>query len=92
MDKITNEKIEKYRELTTKALELAEKSIKPKNKKQADEIISMVKNYLSDANYFQNKGDFVSAFAALNYAHGWLDSGARLRIFNVKDNKIFTVR
>ena len=35
----------------------------------------MVSNYLSDAGHFRDRGDFVNAFACLNYAHGWLDSG-----------------
>ena len=52
----------------------------------------MVENYLSDAQYFEDKGDFVNAFAALNYAHGWLDSGVRLDVFNVKDDKLFTIK
>ncbi|MDZ4226835.1 MAG: DUF357 domain-containing protein, partial [Candidatus Pacearchaeota archaeon] len=61
-------------------------------KKQAKEIIDMVENYLSDSNYFEKTGDFVSAFAALNYAHGWLDAGARLGIFKVKDDRLFTIK
>jgi len=53
----------------------------------------MVENYLSDAKHFQLiKKDYVNAFAALNYAHGWLDSGVRLDIFEVKDDKLFTVK
>ena len=91
-DKVTEEKIAKYRELTNKALAAAKKSIAKRKTKQASEIISMVQNYLSDAEFFEQKGDFVNCFAALNYALGWLDSGARLVIFNVKDDKLFTVR
>jgi hypothetical protein len=34
----------------------------------------------------------VNSFAALNYAHGWLDSGVRLDIFKVRDNKLFTIK
>ena len=56
------------------------------------EIIDMVTNYLSDAKYFQSKKDYVNAFAAPNYAHGWLDSGVRLDIFDVKDDKLFTIK
>jgi len=52
----------------------------------------MVENYLFDAKHFEDKEDFVNAFAALNYAHGWLDSGVRLDIFNVKDDKLFTIK
>ena len=52
----------------------------------------MVSNYLSDAKHFEEKGDLVNAFAALNYAHGWLDAGVRLDVFNVKDDKLFTIK
>ncbi len=91
-DKITPEKLEKYQKLTSEALKIAKKSITNGKEKQAREIIDMVSNYLSDAKYFEKKGDFVNAFAALNYAHGWLDSGVRLDVFNVKDNKLFTIK
>ena len=90
-NKITNSKIEKYYQLTSKALEIARKSVPPKFKKQAKEIVLIVECYISDAKHFQQKGDYINSFACLNYAHGWLDAGARLKIFNVKDNKLFTV-
>lgn len=92
LDKITSEKLEKYFSLTEKALNIAKKSIIKGKEKQTEEIINMVSNYLSDAKFFENKGDYVNAFAALNYAHGWLDCGVRLNIFNVKDNKLFTIK
>jgi hypothetical protein len=91
-DRITLEKIEKYEKLTSEALEIAKSSIISKKRKEAKEIIDMVSNYLSDAKYFKKKGDFVNAFAALNYVHGWLDSGVRLEVFNVKDDKLFTIK
>jgi len=28
----------------------------------------------------------------LNYAHGWLDSGVRLGVFDVTDRDLFTVK
>jgi uncharacterized protein len=90
-DKITKEKIEKYKNLTSKALAIAKKAIAKNKEEEAKEIILMVECYLSDALHFEKKGDFVNSFAALNYAHGWLDSGARLKIFNVTDNKLFTI-
>ncbi len=92
MDKITKEKVEKYFKLTSTALEKAKKAIIPGKEKHSKEIIDMVSNYLSDAKHFEEKGDFVNAFAALNYAHGWLDSGVRLDIFETKDDKLFTVK
>jgi uncharacterized protein len=91
-DKITKEKLEKYFKLTSSALEEAKKNIIREKKDYAKEIIEMVSNYLSDARHFEKEGDFVNAFAALNYAHGWLDSGVRLDIFDVKNDKLFTVK
>ncbi len=90
--KITKQKIDKYFNLTETALKEIKKNIFPKKKKEAKEIISMVENYVSDAHHFFDKGDYVNAFAALNYAHGWIDSGVRLEVFDVHDDKLFTVR
>ncbi|MBI2044744.1 DUF357 domain-containing protein [Candidatus Pacearchaeota archaeon] len=91
-DKITKVKLEKYFKLTSTALETAKGSIIKGKEKEAKKIIEMVSNYLSDAKHFESKKDFVNAFAALNYAHGWLDSGVRLDVFDVKDDKLFTVK
>ena len=91
-NKITKEKIEKYRALTSNALKIAEKSVVKGKGSEAREILNMVSNYLSDSDYFEKNKDLINAFAALNYAHGWLDSGARLGIFDVRDNRFFTVR
>lgn len=91
-DKITKQKLEKYFSITEKALKEAKKKIIKGKEKEASEIIDMVKNYLSDARYFEKNNDFVNAFAAVNYSHGWLDSGVRLGIFDVKDDKLFTIK
>ena len=90
-DKITKQKIEKYYNLTSKALKIAKKSINKSKQKQAKEIIIMVEAYLSDSQHFEKQKDYINAYGALNYAHGWLDCGARLKIFNVRDTKLFTV-
>ncbi len=90
-DKIEKSRITKYYNLTSKALKIAKKSIAKLREIEAREIILMVESYLSDSKYFEDRGDFVNAFACLNYAHGWIDCGARLKIFNVNDNKLFTV-
>lgn len=91
-NKITRQKLEKYFKITKTALAKAKRKIKKGRETDAKEIIEMVENYLSDAKHFEKKGDFVNAFAALNYAHGWLDSGVRLDIFDVKDDKLFTIK
>ena len=90
-NEITKEKLEKYRSITSKAFEIAKKNISKGKEKEAKEIIEMVEAYLSDSKHFEKKGDLVNSFGAIYYAHGWLDCGARLRIFDVSDDTLFTV-
>lgn len=91
-NEITKEKIKKYFNLTETALVEVKKNIISGREEDAKEIIDMVTNYVSDAHHFFDKGDWVNAFAALNYAHGWLDSGVRLKVFDCNDDRLFTVR
>ncbi len=88
---ISKQKLKQYFNLTSKALEEIKKKISKDREKDAKEIIEMVSNYLSDAKYFESKGDYISAFAAINYAHGWIDCGVRLGVFKVKDRNLFTI-
>jgi len=92
MKEITKEKLKKYFGITQKALEKAGKAIAKENKKSALIILDMAQRYYDDARWFEKKNDYVNAFAAINYAHGWLDAGARLGIFKVKDNKLFVIK
>lgn len=93
-NKITDEKLEKYLEITGDALKkvrIADKIVVD-FKKVADDFLDMAIRYYQDARHFKGKKDFVNAFACINYAHGWLDAGARLGVFDVgKDNRLFTV-
>jgi len=89
---ITKEKLTKYFELTSKALKEVKKSVVKGKENYAKEIIDMASNYFSDAKHFEGKGNIVDAFAAINYAHGWIDCGVRLGIFDVKDDKLFTIK
>jgi len=91
-DIIIKEKLDKYNSMTAKALETAKSHIAKNKTKEAKEIIEMVENYLSDSKYFEKKKDLVNAFAAINYCHGWLDTGARLGVFDVKDDRLFTIK
>ena len=95
---ITTEKLKKYFDVTGRAL----KKVKIVNKNQiksdkdwkknAEDFLDMAQRYFDDAHYFEKKGDIVTAFAALNYAHGWLDAGARIGMFDVDgDSELFTV-
>tara|TARA_Y100000310_G_C20623570_1_gene784641 strand:+ start:253 stop:531 length:279 start_codon:yes stop_codon:yes gene_type:complete len=90
-DKITKQKIEKYYKLTSKALAIARKAVLKSKVKQSKEIFTMVEAYLSDSQHFKKKGEYVLAYGALNYAHGWLDAGARLKVYKVTDSDLFTI-
>jgi len=93
MKQITEEKLNKYFKVTEAALKKVKIKV-PKNtnlKKVAEDFLDMAQRYFQDAKHFKEKGDYVTAFAALNYAHGFLDAGARLKVFDVKDNKLFAI-
>lgn len=91
MKTITDEKLAKYFAITREALAMAKAHIDASRKEHAHDAIDMVERYVSDAEHFKTQGDFVNAFAALNYAHGWLDCGARTGLFLVKNSRLFTV-
>ncbi len=89
---ITSQKLKQYFSITKQALDKVKGHLDPKRKKEADDFRDMAQRYYDDARYFlDTKHDAVLAFAALNYAHGWLDAGARIGLFNVKDSRLFTV-
>ncbi|MAG07964.1 hypothetical protein CMO89_00670 [Candidatus Woesearchaeota archaeon] len=94
MDKITDKKLDKYLKLTSKAIKKVKlvKKGKVDFEKAGEDFLDMASRYYKDALFFKEKGDFVTAFAAINYAHGWLDAGARLGLFDVnRDSRLFTV-
>ena len=92
MDKITDQKLDRYFDLTERALEKAKKSgNKLGDKKIRDDFIDMIERYVSDAKHFRKNKDYVNSFAAISYAHGWLDAGARIGLFDVHDSELFTV-
>ena len=92
MKEITDEKLKKYFSITKEAFEMAKKSgNRTELKDEREDFLDMIGRYIKDAEVFESKGDKVDAFAALNYAHGWLDAGARLGMFDVHDSRLFTV-
>lgn len=91
---ISEAKIKKYLEVTSKALKKITISVPEQTHlyRQAEDMLDMATRYYHDAEHFFTKGDYINAFAAINYAHGWLDAGARLGLFDVgHDSKLFTV-
>ncbi len=94
MKKVSEEKLKKYFALTESALKKAKlsKNLSEKEKEIALQFKDFCKRYLSDARHFKEKGNYVTAFAALNYAHAWLDAGAIQGLFDVKgQNHLFTI-
>ncbi len=94
MNTLTKEKLDRYFSITKEALEKAGSNLSEEKKTInfkpiAEEFLDMAQRYFDDARHFYSKGDAITAFAALNYAHGWLDAGARLKLFNVKDSRLF---
>jgi len=94
MKQISDKKLDKYFDVTSRAIAKVklQSTCKINCKEAAKDFFDMAKRYYSDAKHFKDKGDYVTAFAALNYAHGWLDAGARLGLFDVDgDSELFTV-
>lgn len=86
--------VEKDLGLTEKAL--AKVRIAPPERshlrKVAEDFLTMARAYYEDAKHFRDKGELDKALANVNYAHGWLDAGARLGLFDVGgDDRLFTL-
>ncbi|MCJ7489450.1 MAG: DUF357 domain-containing protein [Thermoplasmata archaeon] len=93
-DTITIERVEKYITLTSDALTKLRIAAPDRsfNKKLAEDFLTMARSYFEDAKEFARKGNLTNAFACVNYAHGWLDSGARIGLFDVGgDDQLFTL-
>ena len=89
-----DKRLKKYFDLTGRAIKKVKLNKKAKINVEtaARDFLNMAQCYYEDAKHFEKKGDKLTAFAALNYAHGWLDAGARLGLFDVDgDNELFTV-
>ena len=93
-DTITEAKIDRYLDITKRALDKL-KVVTPErsfSKRLADDFLNMATSYYNDAKHFRENGDFVTAFAAVNYAHGWIDCGARIGLWDVgQDDQLFTL-
>ena len=91
---LTEEHVERYIAITAEALSKLKIAAPERsfNRRLAEDFLKMAKAYFEDAKDFSEKGDLVNAFACVNYAHGWLDSGARIGLFDVGgDERLFTL-
>ncbi len=61
-------------------------------RKVAEDFLTMARSYCDDAKHFRETGELEKALANINYAHGWLDAGARVGLFDVgEDDQLFTL-
>jgi len=91
---LTEERVDRYISMTSEALDKLRISPPERsfNRRLAEDFLRMAKAYHEDAKEFSAKGDLVNAFACVNYAHGWLDAGARIGLFDVGgDDRLFTL-
>lgn len=94
LEKELKTKVAKYRLLTKKALAKIAfaKALTEREKKIAQDFLEMSKNYFSDAKYFEEKKELLTALAAYSYAHAWLDAGVRQGLFDAKgDSRLFVL-
>ena len=60
--------------------------------RQLQVLLRMADDYSSDATHFKEKGDYVRSFAAINYAHAWIDAAVKLRLLDGHgDDELFTL-
>lgn len=91
---LPDEHVRKELEVTKRALATLQVIAPAKSyaKRIAEDFLNMAQSYYRDAEHFAKTGNLVNAFAAVNYAHGWLDAGARLGVFDVGgDSRLFTL-
>src|SRR2546427_12635340 len=71
--------------LTERALGKAKIAVPERShlRKVAEDFVTMARAYYADAKHFRDAGELDKAPANANYAHGWLDAGARLGLFDV---------
>lgn len=91
---VSEERVKEYLSKTKKAIDKVEITAPERSHlfKVAKDFLEMAVSYYSDGEHFFEKGDLENAFACVNYAHGWLDAGARLGLFDTgQDDELFTL-
>jgi hypothetical protein len=91
---LTADHVQDYLEKTAAALEKLRVTTPTRShlEEVASDFLEMAEAYFEDGWHFFEEGDLVSAFACVNYAHGWLDAGARLGLWDVdEDDQLFTL-
>lgn len=74
-------KVEKYLCRAKPLFECLKKSEDP----SAEKVYDYAMRYYSDAKHFYEKGEYVNAIAALEYAEGWMDAGKETGILYAQE-------
>lgn len=93
-DRVTPDKLKDYLGKTERALAKVSIAAAPRShlRRAAEDLLAMARAYFQDAQHFAEQGDLVTAFAAVNYAHAWLDAGVRLGLLDGHgDDALFTL-
>ncbi|MCL7411641.1 MAG: DUF357 domain-containing protein [Methanosarcinaceae archaeon] len=88
-----NEKVKRYERLLKEALNKA-KFVPIESShmhKIASDYHKMASSYYEDGIHFVENNDPVNALVCFSYGHAWLDAGARLGVFDVDDDVLFTI-
>lgn len=91
---ISDDRMDNYLDKTGRAIDKIKIASPGRShlKKLAEDFRTMAMSYYQDAKHFAKEGNYVLAYGAVNYAHGWLDAGARLGLFDVdEDDQLFTL-
>jgi len=91
---VSEKRVKKYLSKTKEALDKVDLTAPKRshNFKIAKDFLEMAVSYYSDAEHFLENDELDDAFACVNYAHGWLDAGARLGLFDTGgDDQLFTL-
>lgn len=66
-------------EIDLRKFEESIKDIDSETKEKYNHIIDLAERYYSDTKYFIGKGDLITAFGSIVYAHGLIDALKKLR-------------
>jgi len=53
-------------------------NLKKKDDPNAEKLYDMAMRYYSDSKHFYDKGEYLNALTALEYAEGWMDAGKEI--------------
>ena len=91
---VDEERLDRYLALTARARAKSTPLVESDSGagRQLAILMRMADDYTTDASHFKEKGDYVRSFAAINYAHAWIDAAVKLRLLDGHgDDELFTL-